>query len=624
MGTGQYINTFTPQTMPQFWQQASSQSLQNFNPIFTPQFTPQFTPSTAFTTPSFGAGMLPFNSFGSLQTKTETTKEDEKRRKKEEADRAAAEFQQRMNAIKQRFEAQNKLNKEINELEQYTKNLNITIEKGKNGKESADGTIKTDETWEDYNKLPWWKKGLRAGVQLLQGTAKLAMTFVGYETDPKTGEYSWNWKKGLKNGAIAATCIALTAIPVVGPIISTGLLATGVVCGAIGTGKGINKAMNAKNPEELDNAFQDMGAGLTIGVTSALGLRGLGKSAQVASSTSSAVKSNCVTQFVKDATINAYRATVNGVKNQQTAVATNGFWSSYGTNLKSTISFGKTKYENTRYETSQQINSRLNEITHELNNTNITPAQRAILQREEAVLQAQKAELGNVITRDGWKNLKTDSKLHNDVKELQGAIKEIKVNGSAEIDGNIYNNENLTALKEAAKRSKQLSKQIETLAKARSSTIKKMAFHKKFASEVEAYTGKARSNRFGRIYDAVKINKSDITWKKTLLAPFKAAWQYMNIPFKIWGYTDKNGGNGFYKIQETFIPVYEAGMLDPFLGFGKQTLTTVVTSQNEKGEAVQQEVAVTKEILSQLEQQKQQYEQELANSRAELAKLYIA
>ena len=590
MGTGQFLNTFMP--------------------YYGPQMT-------------FG-GLSPF---GFYSGKTETPEEAEKRRKKEEADRAAAEFQKRMEAIKLRMENKNKLNQQIAELEEYTKNLNITITKAKNGTESEDGTILTDETWEDYNKLPAWKKGVRAAGQLVQGTWKLATNFIGYETDEKTGESKWNWKICLRNAAIAAGCIALTAIPVAGPVISSGLLATGVVCGAIGTGKGIHKAINAKNPEELDHAFQDMGAGLTIGVTSALGLRGLGKGA-AASGAVRSTGSNCVSQFVKDATINAYRATVSGMKNQQTVVAANGFWKTYGANLKNSFipKLGKSKFENAQNETTNSINTRLNEISQELNNSSITQAEKAILQREEAILQAQKTELFNVTTKDGWKCLRTESKIHNDVKDIEAVIKDLKINGNVDINGTQVNmsNENLAALKGAAKRSKDLSKQIESLAKLRSSTMKKMAFYKKYASDVEAYTGKTRTNRFGRLYDTAKVGKSDITWKNALTWPFKTALAYMNMPFKIWGYADKNGGNGFYKIQETFIPVYEAGMLDMFLGFGKQPLTTAVSTQNEQGETVQQEVAVTKDVLTQLEQEKQKYDEALVNARKELYSLYTA
>jgi hypothetical protein len=150
-----------------------------------------------------------------------------------------------------------------------------------------------------------------------------------------------------------------------------------------------------------------------------------------------------------------------------------------------------------------------------------------------------------------------------------------------------------------------------------------MSYFKKYASEVEAYTEKTRTNRFARIYDTA-FSKSDITWKSALLSPFKAIWSYMNIPFKIWGYADKNGSNGIYKIQETVLPTYEAGMLDSFLGFGKQTLTTKIAQQNENGKTIEQEIAVTKDVLAQLEEQKRQLDEAIIKVQTEMNKVYTA
>lgn len=573
--------------------------------------------------------------YSGSSAKTETSEEAEIRTRKEKADKAIADYMKRMELIKKQAEDAPKIQAQIDEIEKTDKEITQTLEKAKKGIETAEGTIKVKETWDDYKKLPWWKKALRAGGQMLQGTAKLAMSFVGYETDPKTGEYSWNWKKCLKNVAIATVCISATAIPVAGPFISTGLLATGVVCGTYGSGKGVYKAFKAKSPEELDNAYQDIGAGLAIGVTSACGLRGLGKGLQTSTAVSasnsagSAVRatgSNVVSQFVKDATVNAYRATVAGAKAQKATVAAQGFSKTYGANLKNSFvpKLGKSKFEEANYETTQRINTRLNEINNELSSSGVSPIRKALLEREQIALNAQKTELQNVITKDGWKALRTDSKLRCETKDLQSLVKDIQTNGSVDINGTSFSSttENLKAIEQAVKQSKELSKQIETLAKLRSATMKKMAFCKKYASEVEAYTGKTRTNRLGRIYDSVKISKSDITWKNSLKTPLKAAWNYMNIPFKIWGYTDKNGGNGFYKIQETFIPTYEAGMLDMFLGFGDRELTTKVVQQTEDGKTVEQEIAVTKDVLVQLEEQKQQLDTALSQAQGELNKLY--
>ena len=580
---------------------------------------------TPFMPPQIGFGGIN-PTWSNLPVKTETEEEKQERIKKEEAKKASDEFLKRLELIKQNAENVPKIQAQIKELNKSNKELDSTIKKAKKGKEAEDGSIKTKETWDDYNKLPWWKKTLRAGSNLVQGSWKLIEGFAGYEVNEKSGEKEWNWKKGLTNAAIAVGCIALTAIPVVGPVISTGLLATGVACGTYGMVKGIGNALDAKTPEELDHAYQDIGSGFTIGFSSACGLRGLGKGLSTTSTVTRSTGNNAITQFVKDATINAYRATVQGVQKDQAAVATSGFFNTYGSNLTNIFKFGKSKFENTRYETTQQINSRLNQIDAELNNPSITQAQRALLENEQNILNAQKIELGSVTTKDGWKNLRNNSKLHNNVKNLKTAAKDIQSNGSVEINGTTINNssENITALEQAIKRSNELSKQIENLAKVRTSTIKKMSFYKKYASEVESYTGKSRTNRFARIYDTVKIKKSDITWKKALFSPIKLAFEYMALAFKPWQYASKSSTSTFYKLQETLIPTYEAGLLDDFMGFGSTTLTTKVVTQNENGENVEQEVAVTKDVLTQLEEQKKQIDDAIAKAQNELNQIYIA
>ena len=596
-------------------------------------FTPYFMPQIPFGGPLPMGGMFPL-----APTRTETSEDAEKKRKKEAAAKAEAEFLKRLENMKQYAENAPKFEAKIKDLEAGKKELNLTINKAKTGKESEDGTIRVKETWEDYNKLPWWKKGLRGASHMVQGTWKLATGFFGYETNPKTGESEWNWKKGLKNAAIAAGCIALTAIPYVGPVISTALLTTGVVCGTIGTGKGVIKAINAKTPEELDQAYQDMGAGLTIGVSSAVGLRGLGKGLQSSAATNGAgsiarsTSKNAIVQFTKDATVNAYRATVQGVKSDITAVSTNGFWSTYGSNLKGMIpKLGESKFENARYETTQNINSRLNEISQEMNNPAITPIKKALLEQEKLMLEAQKTELRNVITKDGWKTLKTESKTHGNAKTMEDAIKELQTTGSTSISGNTFsmNKENIKAVQEALSRSKKLSKEVQNLAKLRAATMKKMAFLKKYKTDVEAYTGTTRNSRIGRIYDAAKISKSDITWKNALLSPIKLLWEATMIPFKPWNYVQNSATSTFYKIEETFAPMYEAGFLTTgfigdALGMGDKTLTTTMLVKDEEGNEKEETIAVTKETITQMEEQIKQYDEAIAKVRNEINQLYIA
>ena len=605
------------------------QSINTFNTYFVPQMP-------------FNAGFsnMPFT-FGfpfASQTTTETAEQAEERKRKAEADKAAAEFMKRLDKMKQNMEQVAKLNTQINEMKEGKKELNDTIDKANKGKESADGTIKLKETWEDYNKLPWWKKGLRAvGAMCMDAPIKLAEGFVGYEHNPKTGESEWNWKKGLRNVVIAAGCIALTAIPVAGPVISATLLTTGAIFGTAGAVKGICNAANAKTPEELEHAYQEIGTGVIIGAASVAGLRGLGKTAQVSaasSNTTSAVQTSwktSITNFFKDTTVNVYKATVQNVKSQQSAVATNGFWKTFGTNLKEAVPFGESRFEKASYDTNQSINTRLNKINRELNDTNLSPIKKALLEQEKIVLDAQKAELRGTITKENWNALKTNSEVHKNMNTLQSAVKDIKTNGNVTIDGQTFNmnKDNLKALQEALSRSKEMSKEIQNLVKARKSTIRQMATMKKHKSEVEAYTGNIRNNRIGRIYDTVKVNKSDITWKKALMSPLKMVWESMMIAFKPWNYLKNSPATTVYKAEESIVPSHStgflsSGMVAELMNMGEKTLTTKIAQQTEDGQTVEQEIAVTKEVLAQLEEQVKQYDEAIAKVKDQINELYMA
>ena len=601
MGTGQYINTFMPYQMPPM----VFGGLQNFAP---------------------------------LSSNSESTKEAEEKRIKEEREKAAEEFNKRLELMKQRAENAPKFEAQIKEIEEGKKELEDQLNKAKNGKVDEDGIIIAKETWKDYEKLPMWKKCLRAaGAMFMDAPIKLAEGFVGYETNPETGVSEWNWKKGLKNAAIAVGCIALTAVPVAGPIISAGLLATGAVFGVVGAGKGIYNATQAKTPEELEQAYQDIGTGVLIGAASVAGLRGIGKTAQVSAAstnTTSAVQSSwkaSATNFFKDTTINVYKATAQSVKSQSSAVSANGFWKTFGTNLKEAVPFGKSRFEKANYETNQSINTRLNEINQELNSTNLNPLKKALLEQEKIVLDAQKAELRGAVTKESWNALKTNSEVHKDINTLQNAIKDIKTNGSVTIDGNTYNmsKDNLKALQDALSHSKELSKEIQNLVKARKLTIRQMASMKKHKSEVEAYTGEVRGNRLTRLYDTVKINKSDITWKKALVSPFKMAWDALMLAFKPWNSLKNSPVSTVYKAEETIKPGYYAGFLSTgIIGeafeMGNRAMTTKVFTKNEEGKDIEEVVPVTKEVVAQMEEQLNQYDEAIAKVQSELNQLYIA
>ncbi|MCQ2743991.1 MAG: hypothetical protein MJ230_04250 [bacterium] len=213
------------------------------------------------------------------------------------------------------------------------------------------GSIEINQSIKEYRKnTPWYKRAGRAVCNGVQGVWKLATNFVGYE------DGKWNWKKCLKNVGIAAGAIALCAIPGVGPIISTTLLASGVVAGAIGVGKGICKAVNAETTADLDHAYQDIGSGAFIGVTSAFGIKGISKMKPTTVSPRTGLFGgirtkiaqggrNLVDAFKPRTWKEAFKNTGNEMstgfktfkRKSRRPDSVNGFWKTYGGNLNNSF-----------------------------------------------------------------------------------------------------------------------------------------------------------------------------------------------------------------------------------------------------------------------------------------------
>ena len=134
---------------------------------------------------NFGTGTSTASSTGINNNSHETFKEYQDRIERERAER----FKKQ-----EEIEAQKKqIDEQINLLKtQETEQINAEmIKKAKKGKVQEDGTIKTVETMADYKKLPWYKKVGRALSNMGTGAWGLATGFIGYETDPKTGEEPW-------------------------------------------------------------------------------------------------------------------------------------------------------------------------------------------------------------------------------------------------------------------------------------------------------------------------------------------------------------------------------------------------------------------------------------------------
>ena len=267
----------------------------------------------------------------------------------------------------------------------------------------------------------FWTKAARWVSNGASAILNIGKSFIGYD------ENGWNWKKCLTNVAIAAGCVALCAIPGIGPVISAGLLASGVIGAGIGVYKGIDKLENATTDTEKDKAQQDIVANAFVGITSVFGLRGLGKgfrlntapaatNSATATATGTAVKSGGlvsklgkgIANFSKDVTVNAYKATSQNAQAGFSTAKGSGFWKTWGSNLKSMMpqSWEK-RYKNRLDRMNSTLDERLNYLETEINTLRSSgasdPQRLALLKEERRVLLLRKKDLSQFKTTSSKK-----------------------------------------------------------------------------------------------------------------------------------------------------------------------------------------------------------------------------
>lgn len=514
------------------------------------------------------------------------------------------------NSVEELEEARRKYNEKIltqqadairveKEKEIALKEVKETREQIENSKQE-DGSSKIQTPMEEYKKLPWWKKALRTVSNMGQGILNLGCKFIGLE------DGKWNWKSCLKNLAIAGAAVAACAIPGVGPFISAGLIASGVASGGYAVYKGIKNTSNAKTLDELDAAHQQIGSGLFIGVSSALGIRGLGKgfrinnpqpnaisqtAPSIAKTRSSLLGKNWqkIDQFSRDITVNAWKATKDASMQQRLfqglaktrILREKGFsqnsqaphWTRFKADVKS---FGQTyknnfvelfpiagkrKFEQTKQNTTGNIQKRIDEIGP-------NPTDK-LLQAEQKLLQQQLKEIQTTTTKNSWNNISKNSKIHQQMNKYKKLAEELQDKGTVKINGRNLNKNNaqdVADLNQLIKQTELIAKQLEALANVRRSTMRTVALRpKKNQAELNAYLGETHSTSFGYIRD---INKGTYSWK----TPIKLGWEAMCLPFKPWQYLSTTPAGSIYKIKECVDPVGESNMFVDLFGMCKLDL----------------------------------------------------
>ena len=350
-------------------------------------------------------------------TDNETYEQYKKRMEKEAKEAETSSNNAELNTIKEDIRKELKLDTQKKAIEE----TKAQVEKSK----KSDGSSSTRTP---HKKQGFWGKMGRWLSNAGTAIANIGKQFIGIDKDGK-----WNWKKCLKNVAITAAAVGACFIPVVGPAIGYGLAVTGVAMGGIGVAKGISNFNKAKanDDEAIDNAQQEIMTGAFVGLTSAFGLRGIGKGVSTANASTAATRSGVLgkvvqntSQFSRDITINALRATGKAMKADRALInPKNGgkiisFFKAWGHKTFG-ITKGSNNFENVykeKYNNLQtDLETRMNEINSKLA-TETNAAKRALLQEEKSMLEINLKEFNSldntVTTKADFDKLVKDNASH--------------------------------------------------------------------------------------------------------------------------------------------------------------------------------------------------------------------
>ncbi len=452
--------------------------------------------------PSFGNTFFnPYNfnftlggSSSSSNTGNESFEDYQKRIKAEvEAERKKFEESLKLFELKEeKTEIIKPLEQNIEEIES-TKNQ-IETSKNKDGS----STLRADT-----KKMGFGGKALRWLSNAGTAVVNMGKALVGIEKDG-----SWNWKKCLRNVAVTAAAVGACFIPVIGPAIGYGLAAVGVAGGAVGVAKGIKNLNEAKTEEQIDKAQQDIVAHAIVGITSAFGLRGMGKGFRLsnpsAASTAAPKTSffgrmgESISNFGRDMTVNAWRATKQAMSADKALIVAKGggfggFRRAYGSKVKDAwqsfnswkARFDK-KYKQIETDLNNKINNLNNKITAETNS-----AKKALLEEQKAYLEYNLTELRSLGSRvktkaDYDKLMKDNSATFN--KEY---VDTYTKNSSGDYDFNgmqISAKEFMTFKKQALRMQDMYNKELQNLIKTKENLMRNLAAKPdKNASELAEY-----------------------------------------------------------------------------------------------------------------------------------------
>ncbi len=489
----------------------------NSNITNKPLWDPSNFPFTNFTSPvymqntAFGGFQTPWfnttSSSGSASSSSdsyESWKEKELKRQEEEAKKAVflEERSEEVKKTKDLIEAHEKVINDIKKGKKADGSYVVNIETLNGPQLKKDGTV-------DKEALKPKKKGFfaKAGEWVCSAGAALknmGKSLIGYDENGK-----WSWKKCLRNVAITAAAVGATFIPVVGPAISYGLLACGVVSGTVGVAKGISKLNNARTEEEKERARQDVCAGAFVGVSSAIGLRGLGKSVSTAAKAAGTNPTTMgvtavakartgigkpvevISQAARDMTVNAFKATTNAMKADKALIATSGggikgFRKAYATKVKTAVkNIGdwSKKYQDKFNEMETSLNKQISELNNRIA-AETNAAKRTLLQEQKAMLENNLNELRTISgfkSKTEFDRLKTENSGIKNQEQLSSYTQNSR--GGYEINGQSISEQRFNVFK----------KEMDAMQKSYIKDLKKLNQYKE--STMRSYSRKPDNHR---------------------------------------------------------------------------------------------------------------------------------
>lgn len=388
-----------------------------------------------------------------------------------------------------------------------TKNINeIKKQKNGDGNTIVENQVLEEPQFDKDGKLvkkDKSEKGFCAKAGNWLGSAGAALlgigkSLIGYDKNGK-----WKPVNALKNIAITAAAVGACFIPVVGPAIGYGLLAYGVASSGYGVYKGVKKLNRATTEEEKEIARQEVCSGAFVGAMSVAGLRGVGKgiqatntSASTAANTANAV-TKTVSNFAKDITVNAVKATGQAIKADKTLIATKGgglqgfgkAWNDKITSAWQSFASWQKRYDTQYTQMENSLNNQISELNAQIS-AEINAVKRTLLEEQKAMLESNLAELRTMSTpktKTEVDNLKTTNSATKNQEKLSSYT---ETSRGYEINGQSVSKQRFNAFKNNMETiQKQYNKNLNNLIKTKENIMRQYAQNpNKHQSELNTYT----------------------------------------------------------------------------------------------------------------------------------------